>query len=380
MPVALNRAVAEGALGPRPASEALELHRRLPGYAPTPLVELPDVARDLGVGSIHVKDESTRLGLPAFKVLGASWAIYRELSDRLGGAPEPWSSIEELSERVASLRPLGLVAATDGNHGRSVARVARWLGFGAQILVPRGTVRDRIAGIESEGAEVTVVDGGYDDTVRRAAQLQGERSLLIQDGGWPGYETIPLHVVEGYETIFREIDDQLRALNAAGPELVITQIGVGSLAAAVVQHYRASDDQPPPRIVGVEPTDANCAYASIEQGRPVTVPGPHRSMMAGLNCGTLSSLAWPWLSRGLDGVVAVEDDRAAEAMRLLAANGIESGESGAAGLAALIELTRGAQPSIVRDRLKLGPATRVLLLSTEGITDAENYARIVDDS
>src|SRR5215211_277719 len=62
----------------------LRFHRRLPGYEETPLVDAPGLADALGVGKVLVKDESSRLGLPAFKVLGASWAVYRALEERLG--------------------------------------------------------------------------------------------------------------------------------------------------------------------------------------------------------------------------------------------------------------------------------------------------------
>ncbi len=338
----------------------LDFHRRLPSYAPTPLHDMQALAKELDLGRVLVKDESSRLGLPAFKILGSSWAIYRKLSQMLGAEPAPWSTIADLARHFDPLRPLALAAATDGNHGRSVARVAAWLGFGSRILVPQGTIAHRIEAIESEGAEVTVVDGSYDDAVTEAAGLQDERTILVQDSAWPGYETVPRWVVEGYSTMFREIA-------VSDPDLVMVQIGNGSLAAAAVQHFRNSS------VVGVEPHDAACAKKSLEAGEPVTVPGPHRSMMVGLNCGTLSSIAWPVLRDGLKACISVPDDRAAEAMRILAANGIESGESGAAGLAGLLELVHRPLPGIPFDG-----STTVLLLSTEGITDEENYRRICE--
>jgi diaminopropionate ammonia-lyase len=361
----------EGCAGP------LDFHRRLPGYEPTPLVELPALAEELGLGRVLVKDESARLGLPAFKILGASWAVYRELADRLDQEPGDWSSVDDLAARFAPLRPLELLAATDGNHGRAVARVARWLGLGSKIFVPRGTVSDRIRAIESEGAEVIVVPGSYDETVGRAAAARAERSLLVQDTGWPGYERIPRRVIEGYATMFEEIDRQGEERGIGRPDLVLVQVGVGALAAAVIRHYRKEGGRGRTRIVGVEPADAACAAASIERGRPVTVPGPHRSMMAGLNCGTISSVAWPWLEQGLDAVVTLGDERAGEAMRRLAGRGLASGESGAAGLAGLLEIGHGPRSTEARERLGLDGESRVLLFSTEGITDADNYSRVV---
>jgi len=376
MPVLFHPRAGSVGQGSDDPAAPLAFHRRLPGYTPTPLVELPELAAELALGRVVVKDESARLGLPAFKILGASWAVYRELADRLGDEPV-WSGVEDLAASVEPLRPLELLAATDGNHGRAVARVARWLALGARIFVPQGTAGDRIRAIESEGARVIIVPGGYDEAVRRAAGERAARSLLIQDTGWPGYEEIPLRVIEGYATMFLESDRQMDRAGVGRPDLILVQIGVGALAAAVVRHYRTGPAGRGARIVGVEPEDAACAAASIERGGRVTVAGPHRSMMAGLNCGTLSSVAWPWIERGLDAVVTVGDDRAAEAMRRLAAAGVVSGESGAAGLAGLLECLLGPGSDEARSRLGVTGATRVLLLSTEGITDADNYRRVL---
>ena len=153
--------------GPYPDRTPLRFHRRLPGYEETPLVDAPKLASALGVGKVFVKDESSRLGLPAFKVLGASWAVYRALEERLGENFGGWEEIWELEERLEPLRPLSLVAATDGNHGRAVARVARLLGLGAKIFVPGDMATARREAIASEDAEVIVVDGTYDEAVER---------------------------------------------------------------------------------------------------------------------------------------------------------------------------------------------------------------------
>ena len=185
-----------------PSRAPLGLHRRLPGYAVTPLADAPALAMANGVGRVWVKDESSRLGLPAFKLLGASWAAYRALAARLGRDPEPWVSLDELRQTLAPLRPLTLATATDGNHGRAVARIAALLDLDADVYVPKGTAAARIAAIEREGARVTVVDGDYDRAVASAAATAGDRCLAIQDVGWPGYEQVPAWVVEGYGTIF----------------------------------------------------------------------------------------------------------------------------------------------------------------------------------
>jgi diaminopropionate ammonia-lyase len=355
----------EPVTGERP----FDVHRRLPEYAPTPLVECPAVATDLGLGSVWVKDESSRLGLPSFKILGASYATYRALDERLGGIGD-WAGIDDLRERVASLRPLSLVAATDGNHGRAVARMARLLGFGASVYVPAGTAAARIAAIESEGAAVEVVDGDYDAAIRRSAEDAGPHHMVISDTSWEGYVRVPAWVIDGYTTIFAEVAE---AFGGDEPDLVVIPVGVGALAAATIHHVR----QGSAKILGVEPATAACVQASLREGEPVTVPGPHPSIMAGLNCGTPSLIAWPRLRRGLDAVVAIPDDRARDAMRTLAAAGIVSGETGAAALGGLYAVLTGADGPRVREMWGLGEDSRVLVLSTEGATDPAAYDEIV---
>ena len=234
-----------------------------------------------------------------------------------------------------------LAAATDGNHGRAVAHMAALLGFEARIYVPAGTAQARIDGIASEGARVVVVNGTYDDAVARAAEDGSERCLVISDTSWPGYEEVPRWVMEGYSTILWEVDDELMRRGDEGPDLVAVQVGVGALAAAVVQHYRQTDRDPQPRLLSVEPLRAACMLTSMEAGEIVSVAGPHDSIMAGLNCGRPSIIAWPIVSAGIDAFVAISDERAREAMRALAGVGVIAGETGAAGLAGIIELLAG---------------------------------------
>jgi diaminopropionate ammonia-lyase len=352
-----------------PTRAALEMHRRLPGYQPSPLIDLPVLAHDLGLERLWLKDESSRLGLPAFKILGASWAVINAVQQRLGISSNDWSTIEELAALASTLRPMTLACATDGNHGRAVARMAKWLGFDALILVPGDMTPARIDSIRSEGAEFRVIDGSYDDAVDASAHLASDRCMVISDTAWPGYEDVPRWVIEGYSTILWEVEDALTERGESRPDLVAIQIGVGALASAVVRHYRQPGHNPRPVIVGVEPTHAACMLASIEHGEPVQIPGPHDSIMSGLNCGVPSPLAWPIVSKGIDQFVAVEDERSRQAMRDLAASGVVAGECGAAGLAGLKTLREvGVLPT---------GAKRALIISSEGATDPAAYEQIV---
>jgi diaminopropionate ammonia-lyase len=338
-------------------------HRELPGYAVTPLVDAPTLAAELGLDALWVKVESSRLELPSFKILGASWAISRLLVDRFGTLPDP-PTLDDLRAALATDPPITLVAATDGNHGRAVARMARLLGCSCRILVPAGTAEARIAGIESEGATVEVVEGTYDDAVAASAALAAADVLVVSDTSWDGYVDVPADVIAGYTTIFAEVDEQLRDDDV---DLVVVPMGVGALTAAVVAHYSAHAT-----VVTVEPLSAACGLESARAGAPAIVPGPHDSIMAGLNCGTVSLIAWPTVLAGVDAFVAVADDAAEQAMRDLATLGVVAGETGAASLAGLRALVAHAEEAgiVVRGR-------RALVLCTEGATDPIAYERIV---
>jgi diaminopropionate ammonia-lyase len=306
--------------------DALAFHRSLDGYEPTPVRELPGVAAELGLAAVLVKDESSRLGLPAFKILGASWATERALRER----PDTHT----------------LVAASAGNHGRAVAHVAAMRGLECRIFLPERALAVRRSAIEGEGAEVVVVRGSYEDAVA-AAEAEARRAgvLLVADVGADGPAA---WVIDGYATLFAE------ARVRAAYDLLLVPVGVGSLAAAAARHGAAVGVP----VIGVEPVTAACLTASLAAGRPVAVETPG-TMMAGLDCAEVSEAAWPILRDGIAGTVVVSDDETRAAMAELEAHGLAIGESGAAPLAGLRKLA---------SRRELGAARRVLLVATEGRT------------
>ena len=358
-------------------SDARRLHRATPGYEPTPLRGSPRLADSLGVRNVDFKLETNRFGLPSFKVLGASWAAVQALRHVL---PSQWSPDHGLAALAGSLPAVTLAAATDGNHGRALAWVARHLGLASRIFVPDRLSDERVAAIRAEGAEVVQVTGTYDDAVRLSArECERDDHVLVSDTSWPGYETVPAAVIDGYATIMAEVEEQLGDLGRPRPDLVLVQLGVGAFGAAVVRHFRSLPG-PPPRIVGVEPRQAACVMASLAAGQPVTVPGPHDSVMEGLNCGTPSLVAWPTLRDGLDAVLEIDDASALRAVRTLAADGLAVGECSGVALAAAEELLTGPESATHRLRLSLPTDASVLLFATEGVTDAASYARAVGNS
>ena len=362
-------------------------HQSLPGYRPTPLVALPELASRLGLGRIWIKDESQRFDLMAFKVLGASYAIFKLLE-------KAWQKTSDQLLDPADFRRPGLAkslgvqtltAATDGNHGRAVAWTARTLGLEAVIFVPRDMVSARIRNLEKLGARVVIVDGTYDQAVARCVdESEAHGWHVISDTSWPGYTEIPTWVVAGYSTMFREIDEQLP--EGTIPDLVFLQTGVGSFACAGISHYKGRTLGARPKLICLEPLEADCLLESAlsGQGGMAKAKGNLESLMSGLNCGTPSLIAWPVLKAGIDLFLAVDDAWSLQAMYSLyhprkGDDPVYAGESGAAGLAGLLALTLEPALKTVRQRLKLGPNTSVLLINTEGGTDPEGFSRVVED-
>jgi diaminopropionate ammonia-lyase len=347
-----------------PDTGAAAFHRGLPGYAATPLAEAPGLAAELGVGRLFVKDESARFDLRAFKFLGASWAGFRAVAARTG-----YTGPAALDGLRAHLRGresagegggLALFTATDGNHGRAVARTARLLGLPARVYLPKLVPAVVIDRVSAEGARITVVDADFDGAVAtaRSGADGAAGGLLIQDTAWPGYEEIPSWIVDGYETLFGEIDAALTAAGVSAVDLVSVQSGVGSLAQAAVAHYRgaARPASARPRLLSVEPDTAACVLRSLADDALVSVPTA-ATVMNGLNCGTPSSTAWPYLRGGLDAAIAVTDDEARAAIVELALAGIAAGPSGAAGFAGLRAALTGAGAAARRRDLGLSPGS-----------------------
>jgi diaminopropionate ammonia-lyase len=324
-----------------PSGDAAAFHAALPGYRPTPLRALPAVAVELGLAAVALKDESDRLGLPSFKVLGASWAVERALREQ----PDAGT----------------LVTASAGNHGRAVAHVAAARGLRSRVFLPARAAPARWDAIAAAGAEVVVVDGDYEDAVARAAEAATEAgSVEIADVGAAGP---PAWVIDGYATLFAEAAEQ------GDHDLILVPVGVGSLAAAAAR-FGAMAGVP---VLGVEPVTAACLTASLAAGSPARVPTPGTTM-AGLDCAEVSTAAWPSLRAGIRGTVTVDDAEVHAAMRELAGGGLPIGDSGAAPLAALRALATEAECAPLRESVGLGAGSRVLLIATEGVTDPESYA------
>lgn len=372
----------EPALDPAGRAAALAEIASWPGYAPTPLVLLPGLARAAGVATIGFKDEGGRFGLGSFKALGGAYAVACHLIRCLAAQGIAATSAGLAAGQFADrTRPITVTCATDGNHGRSVAWGAQRFHCRAVIYIHETVSEGRSAAIARYGAEVRRVPGTYDDAVRRAAEdAAREGWTVVSDTSYPGYTEIPRDVMQGYRLMAEEALGQWRAIAPAPPTHVFAPGGVGGVAAAVAAELALHFGQARmPTLVVAEPDRADCLLRSAREGHPVAVPGDLDTMMAGLACGEVSILAFDELLFRAHGFMAVPDEAVAPCMRLLAKGvggdkPVVAGESAVAVLAALI-LARG--DAAATEALGLGPQSRVLLFGTEGATDPSLYARLV---
>ena len=379
-------AVSTDCFGLEQAQTVRRFHQSFPEYSVTPLVELKSLAEELGVSNIFVKDESYRFGLNAFKVLGGSYAIAREIGIRMGISEEELTLARLLQPDVqARLGQLRFVTATDGNHGRGVAWTAKRLGHRAVVFMPKGTAAERLENIRRLGAEASITDCNYDDSVRLARQYAAEHEgIVVQDTSWEGYHNVPLHIMQGYTTMGAEIVEQLAAYGDQAPTHVFLQAGVGAMAGAMAGFIADYYKEARPVITIVEPTKADCLYrtALANDGKLHIVDGALDSIMAGLCCGEPCSIGWQQLAAYADNFVAVPDKAAALGMRVLGNPvgndaAVVSGESGAAGLGLAVAALRERDLAQLKGSLQLDAESVILCISTEGATDVANYRRIM---
>lgn len=346
---------------------------------PTPLYDLPDLARALGVGRIAVKDESVRSLVGSFKALGAPIALARLLVRRFAGRQLTAAGLFAGTCRQLA-GTVTVISATDGNHGRALAAAARDIGCPCVIVLHGGVSREREEAIAAYGARIIRIIGNYDDSVAEAARLAAEHGWqVVSDTSYDGYEEVPRDVMQGYAVIAAEVTEQSES-QPADPAFshVLLQGGVGGFAAGVASYLWHYHGKHRPQLLVVEPREADCLFQSCLAGKPARASGTTDSLMAGLACGECSPLAWQFLQPTVDHFLAIGDQHVAGAMRLLALGSgrdipIVAGESGAAGLAGLLTLTD--QPSWRRATL-LDRRSRVLLINTEGATSPAIYRQL----
>ncbi|WP_194841453.1 diaminopropionate ammonia-lyase [Sporosarcina obsidiansis] len=366
----------------------LKFQQTHPSYTHTPLYSLSNLANHLGVSMIQAKDESQRFGLNAFKVLGGIYAIAKYIANQLGEEIEDLS-FDKLRDPSVKQRlgDVTFISATDGNHGRGVAWAARELGFKSVIYMPKGSSSQRLQAIRNEGALAEIQDVNYDDTVRICARLAEKNGwVMVQDTAWEGYDEIPLWIMQGYSAMALEIVEQWNQTSEQPPTHLFLQAGVGSFAAGIAGYFLRVYGEQAPKIVIVEPDQADCFYQSFitEKGERQFVGGAMATEMAGLACGEPNTEAFKLLRSYASGVLSCDDAISTVGMRvygnpLKGDPSIVSGESGSVTLGAVYYLRKFMREHSITVDLELHEDARILVINTEGDTDEENYRKIVWD-
>lgn len=365
-------------------NDMMDFHRSLKGYTPTPLYSLKNLSEDLGIGELWVKDESHRFGINAFKALGASYAIYRFLQRRWEEKFNTKLLPKEFlqPDTIDKMGKFTFCGATDGNHGRAVAWTAKMLNQRSVIYMPANTAKSRIDNIKSENGEVILIDGTFDDCVEQC-KIDAEKNnwQAISDTAYEGYYDIPSWILLGYTTIFREIEKEFLDTSF---DFVFLQAGVGGLAAAGTSFFVRKYQEKRPKLICVEPISSDCFLESIKNGNgnPIPTKGVQDSIMAGLNCGIPSPLAWPIIKDGMDTFISISDNYAEEAMLALYNpkgddHRVISGESGSSGLAGLLALLKNKTLSECKEKLYINENSKILVINTEGDTDPEGFRKVV---
>ncbi|MEH6445913.1 MAG: diaminopropionate ammonia-lyase [Oceanospirillaceae bacterium] len=350
-----------------------------PGYKPTDLQSFTSLANTAGVAKIWYKNEAQRFDLKSFKALGGAYAVARQLQQAMveKGLAEP--SIADLlaGKCQADVSELVVSCATDGNHGRSVAWGAQIFGCHCVIYIHRDVSIGRQTAMESFGAKVVRITGNYDESVRMAdKEAKANQRIIVSDTSYPGYMEIPKDVALGYTVMLAEIVEQLAGDT---PTHVFIQGGVGGLASAVCGYFWDLWGNTRPRFVVVEPEQANCLQESAKAGKATAVTGDLDTLMAGLACGEVSSLAWEILENGADDFLTISEDSVAPTMKMLATGykndaPVEAGESAVPGLSAAVIAAQSAEFSA---KLGLNQNSKILVIGTEGATDPELYKQLI---
>lgn len=349
-------------------------------YKPSPLRELNELAAAIKIDAVLYKDEGERFGISSFKALGGAYAAQRVLQQQISESQNTTVSLEQIRQGQCreACSNITLVSATDGNHGRSLAWGCQRFGNPCRIYIHSEVSEGRAEIIRGFGADVIRIDGDYDESVRIAREdAQANGWFVVSDTSWTGYTQPPTDVMAGYGVMTQEISDVLDE----PPTHVFLQGGVGGLAAGVAASLRQIWAAQSPRVVVVEPELAPCLFESAKHGAMRNVVIDEETIMAGLSCGEPSPLAWQILSDEASDFITIPDASIPPTVRLLARPlagdpMVESGESGVAGLAALLVARQHPETS---DLLGLDEASRVLLIGSEGITDPDIYQQIMQE-
>ena len=324
-------------------------------YKPTPLVELNKLSNHLNIDKIYYKDEGFRFHLKSFKALGGAFAV-----DKI----------------VKQTKTNTVATATAGNHGRSVAWGAQRLGINCKIFISEFVSEERASAMRSLGAEVIRVKGNYDASLKECLKKSQENNWeIVQDVSWENYMDVPKYIMAGYSVMIKEIIDEL---NDQKITHVFLQAGVGGMAAAAIAGFAKFSKNIPSFII-VEPEDAECVLESIKNSKPTSIDIKKESIMGGMSCGDVSTVAWEILKNSANYCLSISDEGISSTVALLSnkdlsKNKIIAGECGVPGIISLISLMKDQEKT---KKVGINENSKVLLIGCEGLTDQKMYDQLL---
>ena len=328
------------------------------GYAPTPLISLNKLSKELSLKNIFYKDEDKRFDLKSFKALGGAYAVEKVTKGN---------------------KDIVVATATAGNHGRSVSWGARRLGLKCKIFISEYVSEARGQAMADLGADVIKVKGNYEKSLIECIKQSTENNWqIVQDVAWKDYMLVPKYTMAGYSVMMREIIDQI---NNEKITHIILQAGVGGMAGAMVAGIARYLDNIPTTIV-VEPDSAACVLESIKTGKIEKIDIKRESLMGGMSCGEVSLVPWEILKNSVKHCISLPDDDIAKTMRLLgnssfSDHSIVAGENSVPGV---ISLIASCEDQNIKQSLKLDQNSNVLVIGCEGDTDKEMYQKLISQN
>ena len=338
-------------------NEAIKSVSSWEGYSPTPLIDLNKLNDELGFKNIYYKDEDKRFKLKSFKALGGAFAV-NKIADEKGD--------------------ITVATATAGNHGRSVAWGAQRLGLKCKIFISEFVSETRTEAMRNLNADIIRVKGNYDASLKECIKQSNINNWeIVQDVSWEGYKEVPKLIMAGYTIMIKEIIDQI---NNDKITHVFLQAGVGGMAAAMIAGFAKFTDNIPKFII-VEPENANCVFKSVENNKPTSINIIKETIMGGMSCGDVSTVAWEILKNSTNNCLTITDDAISTTVALLSEaklsdERIVAGECAVPGIIALIGLSKNKE---YLNKLSLNSNSKILLFGCEGLTDAEMYKKLLDD-
>ena len=326
-------------------------------YKPTPLIELDKLSSYLNINKIYYKDEGFRFDLKSFKALGGAFAVNK--------------IVKETKAKTVS-------TATAGNHGRSVAWGAQRLGIKCKIFISEFVSEDRAEAMRNLGADVIRVKGNYDASLKECInQSKKNQWEIVQDVSWEGYKTVPRYIMAGYTIMIKEIFDKIKNEKISH---VFLQAGVGGMAAATIAGF-AKYSNNLPCFITVEPKDAECVLQSIKNKKPTSINIQKESIMGGMSCGDVSSLAWEILKHSTNYSISISDEAIATTVALLKQKEFSNDEiiAGECGVPGVISLISAIKDKNICEKLKLNSQSNVLLIGCEGLTDFKMYNKLLKE-